>query len=36
MKAELEAKFEAKMIELFAELREEELQRAALKNQYAF
>ena len=28
--------FTAKMRELFAEFREEELQRAALKNQYAF
>jgi len=36
LKAELEARFEAKMRELYEEFREEELQRAALKNQYAF
>lgn len=36
MRAELMAEFEAKMRELYEELREEELQRAALKNQYAF
>lgn len=36
LKAELEEKFETKMRELFAEFREEELQRAALKNQFAF
>ena len=36
LKTELEEKFETKMRELFAEFREEELQRAALKNQFAF
>ena len=36
MRSELMAEFEAKMKELFNEFREEELQRAALKNQYAF
>ena len=33
---QLMAEFEAKMRELYDEFREEELQRAALKNQYAF
>lgn len=36
LKATLREEFEAKMRELFAEFREEELQRAALKNQFAF
>ncbi|MCI8537870.1 MAG: phage tail tape measure protein [Oscillospiraceae bacterium] len=36
LKAQLMAEFEAKMRELYDEFREEELQRAALKNQYAF
>lgn len=36
MRASLMAEFEAKMRELYDEFREEELQRAALKNQYAF
>lgn len=36
LKAQLEAEFEAKMRELFDEFQEEMLQRAALKNQYAF
>lgn len=36
LRAQLMAEFEAKMRELYDEFREEELQRAALKNQYAF
>ena len=36
MRASLMAEFEVKMRELYDEFREEELQRAALKNQYAF
>lgn len=36
MRAELMAEFEAKMRALYDEFREEDLQRAALKNQYAF
>lgn len=36
MRAQLMAEFETKMRELYDEFREEELQRAALKNQYAF
>ncbi len=36
LKEELRAEFEAKMKELFDEFQEEMLQRAALKNQYAF
>ena len=36
LRAELMAEFEAKMRELYDEFREEDLQRAALKNQYAF
>ena len=36
LRAQLEAEFEAKMRELFEEFREEEIQRAALKNQLAF
>lgn len=36
LRSELREEFVAKMKELFAEFREEELQRAALKNQYAF
>ena len=36
MRAQLMAEFETKMRELYDEFREEELQQAALKNQYAF
>ena len=36
MRAQLMAEFETKMRELYDEFREEDLQRAALKNQYAF